>query len=275
VVANSASNTLSVFLGNGAGQFAAGVAYGAGSGPVSVTSGDFNSDGLQDLAVANSGDGTIWVLLGLGNGTFQTGISFTVGAGPDSIITGDFNKDSLADLLTANFTGGNFSILIGAGTGSFHDQNGTNIPGTGGQSFAPPPSFNFEDLGLSVKATPHIHGTDEVSLTIEAAVKQLNGLAGNGLPIIGQRTLAAEVRLRNGEWAMLAGLMTTTDALSISGTPGLSSLPVVGPLTRVKTKTKDNTEVLVLLKTNLLRAPGEGDSRPIWMGTETHPRSPF
>ena len=45
----------------------------AGSYPESVAIGDFNHDGIADMAVANSGDGTVSILLGNGNGTFQPG----------------------------------------------------------------------------------------------------------------------------------------------------------------------------------------------------------
>src|SRR5207247_9729813 len=39
--------------------------------PIAVAVGDFNADGLQDLAVANHDSNTVSVLLGVGNGDFQ------------------------------------------------------------------------------------------------------------------------------------------------------------------------------------------------------------
>ena len=63
------ATTVSVLLGNGDGTFQAPQAFEAGSGPNAVAVGDFNSDGLQDLAVADygpirNGSNTVSVLLG-------------------------------------------------------------------------------------------------------------------------------------------------------------------------------------------------------------------
>src|SRR5262249_12786146 len=70
VIANSASNTVSVLLGNGDGTFAEapGSPFGAGAQPRSVVIGDFNGDGLLDFAVSNTGDGTISTFQGNGDG---------------------------------------------------------------------------------------------------------------------------------------------------------------------------------------------------------------
>src|SRR5262249_61310626 len=62
---------VSVLLGNGDGTFQAAVNFGVGIRPAVVTVGDFNGDGIQDLAVANNGSNNVSVLLGNGDGTFQ------------------------------------------------------------------------------------------------------------------------------------------------------------------------------------------------------------
>ena len=79
VAANNGSNNVSVLLGSGTGNFGAATNFGAGSGPRSVTSADFNKDGIVDLAVANQGANTVSVLLGTGTGSFGTAANFAVG----------------------------------------------------------------------------------------------------------------------------------------------------------------------------------------------------
>jgi len=276
IVANSASNTVSVFLDQGAGQFGEGLQFATGSGPVSISTGDFNSDGLQDLAVANNGDGTLSLLLGLGTGQFQTAISFTVGTGPSCIIGDDFNRDGLRDLVVANATGNNFSILLGAGTGTFHDAGGTYYSSTGGQEYAPPPAFSFEDLGVSIKVTPRVRGMDGITLDLDAEVQLLTGVAVNGVPVISHRKLTSQVELKNGEWAGIAGLLSASEARSIAGIAGLANLPGLGPLMRQNTKNRDTDELLVLIKANLVSIPPDQFvNRAIPIGTETRPRDPI
>lgn len=73
-VTNALSNDVSILLGDGLGGFTAapGSPVPVGTAPSSVVVGDFNLDGIQDLAVANSGGNNGSVLLGNGDGHFRT-----------------------------------------------------------------------------------------------------------------------------------------------------------------------------------------------------------
>jgi len=140
---------------------------------------------------------------------------------------------------------------------------------TGGQTgrvFTPPPTFSFEDLGLVLKVTPRIHGTDEVSLDISAEFKLLGAGAVDGIPIISNRKYESKVRVRTGEWAVLAGLMTGSEARTITGIPGMSAVPFL----RSNKVTKDNSETLIVLKPHLLSfPPTETATWRAWCGSET------
>jgi hypothetical protein len=103
---------VSVLLGNGDGSFQAARSFAAGTHPQSVAVGDFNSDGMQDLAVANSYSNNASVLLGNGDGSFQARQHFGAGSGSGSVVVGDFNGDGLEDLVVANFHSANVSVLI-------------------------------------------------------------------------------------------------------------------------------------------------------------------
>lgn len=106
-----------VLLGNGDGTFQSPIA--AAVGPVSVV-GDFNGDGIPDLA--SSSGTTTTVLLGHGNGTFQQSSSFT--AAGRGIVAADFNQDGTLDLATVGIpnvggTLGIASVILGSGDGTF------------------------------------------------------------------------------------------------------------------------------------------------------------
>ena len=147
---------------------------------------------------------------------------------------------------------------------------------SGPGAYTPPPSFNFEDLGLILKVTPRIHGTEDTSLELEAEFKVLAGQALNGIPIISSRKLTSKVRLKDNEWAMVAGMMTATEAKSISGLAGLSEIPGFGALIRQNNRSKDADEVLILLRPRLLSLPpDETVTRSVWVGTETRPMLPL
>ena len=125
-VANFGAASVSVLLGNpsavlgGAdGTFQAAPTYAAGTNPLAVTEGDFNRDGVPDLAVADSGSGTVSVLLGNDDGTFQTALAFPAGNGPESVAIGDFNSDGELDLAVTNPGSATVSVLLGNGDGTF------------------------------------------------------------------------------------------------------------------------------------------------------------
>jgi hypothetical protein len=275
VVANAASNDVSVFLGDGTGQFTEKGRFQTGASPVSLFVRDVNFDGLNDVAAADSGDGTLSLLLGFGDGGLQTAITYRVGSGPSAVTGGDFNRDGIEDLLVTNSSSNDLSILLGYGNAGFQDSHGNGYAAAGGQVYTPPPSFNFEDLGLAVKVTPHVHGSKSVFLDIDAAVKTLTGQFLNGLPVITNRQVTSQMDLPAGESVLVAGLLSSQEARAIAGIPGLRQFPGIGRLFENRSTSRENTEVLLLIRTRLLSAPaGPFVSLPLRLGSETRPAIP-
>ena len=155
-------------------------------------------------------------------------------------------------------------------------QANTATTGTAANAYQSIPSFSFEDLGLVMKVTPHIHGTEEVSLDVSAEFKTLTGNSANGIPVIGTRKLESKVRLRDGEWAIMAGLMSDSDARSITGIPVLSQLPLIGRAMRDNERNRIKTDVILLLRPVLLDAPPDPSlARRLWLGSETRNKIPL
>ena len=136
------------------------------------------------------------------------------------------------------------------------------------------PAFTYEDLGLALKVTPWVHGQDEMTLEIEAEFKSIGGSGINGIPIIKNRKFQSKLRVNTSEWALISGLVSRSDLRTISGIPGLSSLPIVGSVLNNTKTTHDFSEALILIKPRILSMPpSERVTTPFWIGTETKPRT--
>jgi general secretion pathway protein D len=154
--------------------------------------------------------------------------------------------------------------------GYYGTTNGT------GQVYTPPPTVNFEDLGAVLKITPAVHDGGEVTLDVEADFKSLGTSSSNGIPVIASRKFQGKLRLNNGEWAVIAGLVTAVDSETRNGIAGLSNLPLLGRLFSQNGHDKQSSEILIVLKPHLVTpAPWDSVSRTIWVGSEAKPVTIF
>lgn len=110
-------------IGDGTGLFTGGGRYDTGTLNVNYTLfGDYNRDGVVDVAVNNYFDHRISIHFGNGNATFQEGISYLVDPYPLVIRRADFNRDGWPDIVASNAGTSQFSIMRNLGDGSFADK---------------------------------------------------------------------------------------------------------------------------------------------------------
>ena len=135
--------------------------------------------------------------------------------------------------------------------------NTASIAGViGNQSYiAPFPSFNFEDLGLNLKATPWIHANSDVTLKLELQIRALGATNVNGIPIITNREYTGEITARNGESSVVTGLIDASDSRSISGYPFFSQVPGLTYASSVHNKNVSQDELLIVITPHILRLP--------------------
>ena len=140
-------------------------------------------------------------------------------------------------------------------TGSF------NVGTTGGIGGASPyasTQFQFAEVGVNVDVTPKIHGNQEISLRVEVEVSNIRDqvdIGGLRQPVIGQRKIGEDIRIREGEINVMGGLKSNTRGRTSSGIPGLISLPYLGWLFGTVGDDHSDSELLVILVPHLVRAP--------------------
>ncbi|WP_196807174.1 FG-GAP repeat domain-containing protein [Candidatus Solirubrobacter pratensis] len=116
---NGTPSTVSVFLRQPGGGFAeeAGSPFAVGSGPGGAAVGDYNGDGLLDLAVANYSSSSVSVLLRQPGGGFASGQTISIPGNPQAIVAGDFDGQGLTDLAVSLYNAGQAAVLLNTGTG--------------------------------------------------------------------------------------------------------------------------------------------------------------
>ena len=154
-------------------------------------------------------------------------------------------------------------------TGSFQ-------PGIGTVGVSPLVStqFQFVDTGVNVEITPHVHGTNEVTMHVSVDISNVSrtvNLGGLDQPVISQRKNEADIRLRDGEVSLLGGLIQSQDTQTINGIPGLVNMPVLGKYLFGQTsKDKSRGELMIALIPHIVRSQDvtELDLRGIAAGTD-------
>ncbi len=146
-----------------------------------------------------------------------------------------------------------------------------------GQVYTPPPTVTYQDLGLVLKVTPSVHDDEDVTLDLESEFSILGaGSSIAGIPIVSSRKFTGKVRLKAGEWAVVAGLVQSTDSDSQNGMAGLSNIPLIGKFFSQNNLEKDTGQILLVLKPRLVNLPPwEYAAPPIWTGTESRPLTAF
>ena len=137
----------------------------------------------------------------------------------------------------------------------------------------PPPSVTFEDLGLNLIATPMVHSANEVTLDLEVNFRLLAGGAVNDVPILSNREFQSQVRLRQGEFAIVSGMAVYERSLTRGGLAGLSEIPVLGAFFRRNEWRWSRRDLLALVTPRIVRLPPAelARSRDMLFGPEDGP----
>ena len=202
-----------------------------------------------------------------------TGNNFAVNIGP---VTANFLYNDTSTKIIQNpqiraLDGQKASLKIGdrvpVATGSFQ-------PGIGGVGINPlvNTQFQYIDVGVNIDITPRIHANREVTLKLMidiSAVTRTANIGGIEQPVIGQRKIEHEIRLKEGEVNLLGGILEDSDVKNLTGIPGLAQVPFFKYFFASEHKEKNNNEIVFMLMPHIVRAQdiSELNSKPIDVGS--------
>lgn len=228
---------------------------GTGNGSVTTTSGSTAGViNLNSLAHLNA-----------------TNFQVTIPPATATFLYNDSNTKILQQPQIRALDGQKASLKIGqrvpVATGSFQ-------PGIGGVGINPlvNTQFNYIDVGVNIDVTPHVHGTDQVTLKLAmdiSAVDSYQNIGGIQQPVIGQRKIEHEIRMREGEANIMGGILEETESRSINGIPGLASIPFFRYFFSTENKQRQDNELVFMLIPHIVRAQDvfESNTRAIDVGT--------
>jgi len=110
-------------------------------------------------------------------------------------------------------------------------------------------------LGLVLKMIPHVNGDGDIALDVNAEFKTLSGQTFNTVPAIAQRKFSGSVLLREGEWAVLAGMDESSTNLTRNGIAGIANIPGVNQVLSENTRMRTSSSTLVVIKPTITRLP--------------------
>jgi general secretion pathway protein D len=158
---------------------------------------------------------------------------------------------------------GSFQAGVGVGTSSINPLVNTQ--------------FQYIDVGVNIDVTPRVHPDGDVSMKLSIEVSQITGtsnIGGINQPVISQRKIEHDIRLKNGEVSVLGGLIERTQTKNVNGIPGVAQIPIFRYLFSDNSNEVKEDEVLIVLTPHVLRLPSitAENLRTLAAGTDTDAR---
>jgi len=125
---------------------------------------------------------------------------------------------------------------------------------------------------VQVEVTPRVHPDGEVSMKVVVDVSQITGtsnIGGINQPVIGQKKIEHDIRLKEGEASILGGLIERTDTKNINGIPGLGEVPALRYMFSDNSKEIEEDETIIVLTPHILRFPSITSENLQVIGTGT------
>lgn len=165
--------------------------------------------------------------------------------------TGTFRSGTRYPIITSTYSSGI--------TGLPGSLAGATINGVSAQSLISKatsvtiPQIQFEDLGLTMKATPTVQKSGQVSMQLDLKIEALGNSSLNNIPVLANRQFVSTITVKDGESTLLASSLSRSESAAISGLPGLGELPGFQTATANKISERDTSELVLLITPHIVR----------------------
>ena len=134
--------------------------------------------------------------------------------------------------------------------------NGVNVASllsqyAGGSSMTIP-QVTYEDLGVTLNATPVILKSGRINLKLNLKIESLSGSTSDGNPILDSRQFKSDITVGEGESALMVSSVSKTESAAMSGIPGLSELPGF-QIPATENVEKDSSQLVVVVTPHVVR----------------------
>jgi len=168
---------------------------------------------------------------------------------------GTLKEGSRYPIQTSSFSSlspnlGSIPGLTGAGTSSSLSSLLSSLTST----VPTIPMVQYEDLGLTLSATPAVLRDNDVALSVEMKLDALSGTSIDGNPVLDNRAYSGVITLKQGEAAVVATEVDKSQSQAISGTPGISEIPGLNDLTG-KDLQQNYATIVIIMTPHVIRGP--------------------
>jgi Flp pilus assembly secretin CpaC len=174
--------------------------------------------------------------------------------------TGTFRSGTRYPIITSTYSSGI--------TGLSGSLAGATINGVSAQSLVSQatsvtiPQIQFQDLGLTMKATPSVQKSGQVTMQLDLKIQALGSSSLNNIPVLANRQYVSTITVRDGESALLASSLSRTEAAAVSGLPGLGELPGFQTATADKVSELDTSQLVLLITPHIVRHRKDNTAGP-------------
>jgi len=114
-------------------------------------------------------------------------------------------------------------------------------------------TYEYRDVGISLKITPHINSEGFVRMKISQEVSQIVPGSDVGLPTTLKRAVNTTVNIKDAETMVIGGMIGDSTQLGTYKVPLLGDIPILGWLFKSRSSSREKTNLYVFITPRIIR----------------------